>query len=65
MNTTIIKFLDGGDSSAFFVADSQKAMPTTVPVRQRAAQGTIGVLAAGEVFGVVDATLGRTGGQLG
>ena len=65
MNTIRIKYLTGGDSRAFSIADSQKAMLTAVPVRQRVAQGAMGVLAAGEVFGVVDASLGRTGGQLG
>jgi hypothetical protein len=51
-----------GDSRALFGADSQRTM-AAAPVRLRMAQGAVGVLM--EVFGVADATLGRTGGHLG
>lgn len=52
-----------GDTYASFAATSQATMAAANPVRLRATQGVAGVLM--EVFGVVDATLGRTGGHLG
>jgi hypothetical protein len=61
VNSYVIN-MDGGYRRAL-VADQHKAMATTVPVRLRP-QSALGAFAAVAVSGVIDATLGRSGGQL-
>lgn len=59
---TIVTTVDGGYSCAF-VADPHKAMATTVLVRLRPQSAPDGIASA-TVIGVLNATLGRSGGQL-